>query len=212
MLAAMICAAAADQPVVAATTQDAHAIQIDVRATVERVPDLAVVTLGVTGDASDSETALARHSQNVLRILAAIREAGIPAREVEQARPLVQPLYETWVEGNQERQGERIGYRANTRITLSLHDIPRAGRAIQAILRAGATYIDRIAFRLNDDHQAAARAEARAAAIATLCRQPLEVGAGCGNAARPDPCGGRLATAVPTANIFVFGCVRWAAA
>ena len=111
---------------------------------------------------------------------------------------LRQQLYETWVEGNQERQGERIGYRANTRITLSLHDIERAGRAIQAILRAGATYIDGIAFRLNDDHQAVARAEARAAAIPTLCRQPLELGAGCGNAARPDPCGrGRSVTAVP---------------
>ena len=38
-------------------------------------------------------------------------------------------------------------------------------------------------------------------AICMLCRQILEVGAVCLNWARTDLCGGRLATAVPTANI-----------
>src|ERR1700731_4609000 len=33
-----------------------------------------------------------------------------------------------------------------------------------------------------------------------LCRQTPEVGAGCGKPARPDLCGGRPATDVPTAN------------
>jgi retron-type reverse transcriptase len=37
-------------------------------------------------------------------------------------------------------------------------------------------------------------------AAAALCRQTLEVGAVCPNRARTDLCGGRLATAVPTAN------------
>jgi hypothetical protein len=37
-------------------------------------------------------------------------------------------------------------------------------------------------------------------AAAALCRQTLEVGAVCPNWARTDLCGGRLATAVPTAN------------
>src|SRR4249920_2949267 len=36
-------------------------------------------------------------------------------------------------------------------------------------------------------------------AAAALCRQTLEVGAVCPNWARTDLCGGRLATAVPTA-------------
>jgi hypothetical protein len=37
-------------------------------------------------------------------------------------------------------------------------------------------------------------------AAAALCRQTLEVGAVCPNWARTDLCGGRLVTAVPTAN------------
>lgn len=90
LLIATTCVAAADE-----RSPDANTIQVDIRATVERAPDLAVVTLGVTGDAPDRETTLARHSQNVLRILAVIREAGIPAREVEQAQLVVLPLNET---------------------------------------------------------------------------------------------------------------------
>ena len=39
----------------------------------------------------------------------------------------------------------------------------------------------------------------RHAAKPAVCRQTPEVGAGCGNSARPDLCGGRPATAVPTA-------------
>ena len=38
-------------------------------------------------------------------------------------------------------------------------------------------------------------------AACTLCRQALKVGAVCGKSARTDLCGGRLATAVPTANV-----------
>ena len=46
-----------------------------------------------------------------------------------------------------------------------------------------------------------ARARLRADALAkwARCRQAPEVGAGCGNSARPDLCGGRLVIGVPTA-------------
>ena len=40
----------------------------------------------------------------------------------------------------------------------------------------------------------------RQAAKRSPCRQTPEVGAGCGKSARPDLCGGRPATDVPTAN------------
>jgi uncharacterized protein YggE len=141
-------------------------IQIDVDGTVERPPDFAAVTLGVTGDAADSDTALARHSENVLRILAAIRETGVPAKDIEQQRPLVRPLYETWVEDNREYQGAQTGFRASTRIVLTLRDMARAGSTIQSVIRSGATYIEAIEFQLDPDRLAAAKAEARAGAIA----------------------------------------------
>jgi uncharacterized protein YggE len=145
-------------------------IQIDVDGTAERRPDIASVTLGVTGDAADRDTALARHSENVLRILGTIREAGVPAKDIEQLRPRVSPLFETWVENHQEYRGAQTGFRASTRIVLTLRDMDRAGRVIQTVIHAGANYIDAIEFQLAPDRQAAAQAEARAEAIAKARR------------------------------------------
>jgi uncharacterized protein YggE len=145
-------------------------IQIDVDGTAERRPDIAVVTLGVTGDAGDSDTALARHSENVLRILDTIREAGVPAKDIEQERPRVWPLYETWVEEYREYRGAQTGFRASTPIVLTLRDMARAGSIIQSVIRSGASYIDAIEFQLVPDRLAPARAEARAGAIAKAQR------------------------------------------
>ncbi len=156
-------------------------IQVDLQGTVERVPDFAVVTLGIAGDATDKDDALARHSENVLRILAAIREAGVAAKDIEQQRPLVRPLYETWVEDKQEYKGARTGFRASTRIVLMLRDMAHAGSVIQSVIRSGATYIETIEFQLTEDRKAAARAEARANAISKAerfaRRSAQEVGA-----------------------------------
>jgi uncharacterized protein YggE len=148
-------------------------IQIDAEAAVERVPDLAVVTIGVTGEAPDDQTALVRHSENLLHILGTIREAGVAAKDVAQVRPFMEPRYESWIEDGQHRRGARIGFRVTTFITLPLHDVRHAGSVIQAVARAGANVISGINFKLNDERQANARAEARAAAIALAERLAL---------------------------------------
>jgi uncharacterized protein YggE len=183
---------------------DSALIQIDLEGTVERTPDLAAVTLGVTGDGETSDTALASHSENVLRILATIREAGVATKDIEQLRPLVRPLYETWVEDNREYQRARIGYRASTRIVLTLRDMTRAGNVIQSVIRSGATYIEAIEFQLTPDRLAAAQAEARASAIGKAERLALrfaqETGASgviLDSAGEPPPSGGEADMFIP---------------
>jgi uncharacterized protein len=161
--------------------EDAPYIQIDTEASVRRVPDLAIVTLGITGDAADGQTALGRHSENILRILATVRKAGILAKDVRQDRPYVAPYFESWVEENQLHEGKRLGFQATTRITLTLSDITNAGGIVQTVVHAGATYVESITFELNGPRHAAARAEARAEAIALAerfaMRSAQEIGA-----------------------------------
>jgi uncharacterized protein YggE len=165
----------------AAASEDAPYIQIDTEGSVRQAPDLAIVTLGITGDAADSQTALKRHSEAILRLLAIMREAGVPARDIVQERPYVAPYFESWIEDNQLHEGRRLGFRATTRVTLTLRDMASAGRTIQTVMHAGATYIDSITFELNPEHHAAARAEARAQALAQAerlaVRSAREIGA-----------------------------------
>jgi uncharacterized protein len=160
-----------EQPGLAANRQPT--IQIDAEAAVERIPDLAVVMIGVTGEAPDDQTALVRHSENLLRILGTIREAGVAAKDVAQMRPSMEPRYESWIEDGQHRRGARIGFRVTTFITLTLHDVRHAGSVIQAVARSGVNVISGINFKLNDERQASARAEARAEAIALAERLAL---------------------------------------
>lgn len=164
-------------------THDQPIIQIDTSAAVERFPDVAVVKLGVSGDARDDQTALARNSENVLRLLAVIREAGVPAKDIEQERTSVRPHYQIRIEDGQEQLVARAGFRAATYITLTLRDMTSAGAIIQAVIRAGANFISQIAFQLTSERRAEARAEARAAAIAfaeRLARQSAQAAGGSG--------------------------------
>jgi uncharacterized protein YggE len=179
-------------------------IQIDLEESVQRTPDFAVVTLGITGDAAQRDDALTQHYENVLRILAVIREAGVPAKDVRQDRPLVGPVYETWVEDHLEYKGQMTGFRASTRIVLTLRDMGRAGRVIQSVVHSGATYIETVEFQLAPDQQAEARAEARTNAIAKAVRLAAKAayktgakGAELVSAGEPPPEGGEADLAIP---------------
>jgi uncharacterized protein len=171
--AALVLAASLSVPAIAESgpdLPDEATIQIDLEESVQRTPDFAVVTLGITGDAAERDDALKQHYENVLRILAVIREAGVPAKDIRQDRPLVGPVYETWVEDHREYKGQMTGFRASTRIVLTLRDLSRAGSVIQSVVHSGATYIEAVEFQLAPDRQAEARAEARANAIAKAGR------------------------------------------
>jgi uncharacterized protein len=162
---------------------DQPAIQIDTSAAVERFPDVAEVKLGVSGDAPDDQGALARNSENLLHLLAVIRNVGVLAKDIEQQRTSVGPLYQVRIEGGQQQLGERVGFRATTYVTLTLRDMPRAGSVIQAAIRAGANIISQIEFQLTSERRAEARAEARASAIAfaeRLARQSAQAAGGSG--------------------------------
>jgi uncharacterized protein len=164
-------------------THDQAIIQIDTSAAVERFPDVAEVRLGVSGDAPDDETALARNNENVLRILAVIREAGVPAKDIEQKRSSIRALHQARIEGGREQLGVRAGFRATTYITLTLRNMTSAGTIIQAVIRAGANLITQIEFQLTSERRAEARADARAAAIAfaeRLARQSAQAAGGSG--------------------------------
>jgi uncharacterized protein len=182
----------------------AGTIQIDLEESVQRAPNFAVVTLGISGEAAERNDALKQHYENVLRILAVIREAGVPAKDIRQDRPLAGPVYETWVENHLEYKGQMTGFRASTRIVLTLRDLSRAGRVIQSVVHSGATYIEAVEFQLAPDQQAEARAEARANAIAKAGRLAVKAahktgakGATLVSAGEPPPEGGEADLAIP---------------
>lgn len=125
-----------------------------------RTPDLATIRAGVVTQAPSAAAALAENSQRMARVLAALRRAGVAARDVQTAQVGLQPQY---------RYGENLppvitGYQASNSVAIRFRDVSRSGAILDALVTAGVNQIDGPSLTL--DRPEAALDEARADAIA----------------------------------------------
>ena len=123
-------------------------------------PDLADLRLGVTITAPSVESARAATSSTLAAVMARLKATGIEDRDLQTSVVSVSPQYDYSREGAPPRLA---GYTFSNLVDAVIRDIERVGEAIDAALTAGATNVDRIAFRAAD--QSAAEREAREAAV-----------------------------------------------
>ena len=102
--------------------------------TVKSVPDEAQMSFGVQTEASTSQEALARNSAQMERVLAALKAAGIAEQDIRTEDVSVWPKYDTM---GQEGQA----YTARNSVTVTIHELDRAGAVIDSATRAGANEV-----------------------------------------------------------------------
>jgi uncharacterized protein YggE len=102
--------------------------------TVKAVPDEAQMSFGVQTEAATSREALARNSTQMERVLAALRAAGIAEKDIQTQDVSVWPRYDTTGE-------EAEGYTARNSVTVTIHELDKAGAVIDAATRAGANEV-----------------------------------------------------------------------
>jgi uncharacterized protein YggE len=129
-------------------------------------PDLAELRLGVTITAPSVESARTANSATLASIIARLKALGIGDRDLQTSIVSVSPQYDYSREGAPPRL---VGYQFSNLVAAVIRDIERVGEAIDAALTAGATNVDRIAFRAADPSPA--EREAREAAIADARRR-----------------------------------------
>ena len=133
----------------------------------EAVPDLATITAGVETRADTAADALARNSEAMAAVLAAIEAAGVARRDVQTSQLSISPVYEPYSEGAPEAQ-KVAGYEAANMVTIRVRDVARLGATVDAVTGAGANRIFGIGFDVSDPKPTldAARREAVADARA----------------------------------------------
>lgn len=142
-------------------------------------PDLAVVRLGVHAQEKEAAAAQGRVNETMQKVIAAIRQAGVPAEQVQTSGLSLHPIYShrqprPTDDGPQE---PRItGYRAEITVTARLKDLKRAGPVIDAALNAGANTLQGISFELQDDTQAKAAALRQAVQSAQVKARAMAAG------------------------------------
>lgn len=150
--------AAAQQPV---AVQAISGTRLDVVATGEttRVPDIATISAGVVTRAPTATQAISQNAQQMERVIAALRRAGIAERDIQTSSISLNPEY---------RYGENqpptlTGYQASNQVSVRFRDIAETGAILDALVAQGANQIN--GPMLSIDEPEAALDEARRDAI-----------------------------------------------
>jgi uncharacterized protein YggE len=158
--AALPSTAAAQQSTI---TQTIAGTRLDINATgeVTRVPDVAVISAGVVSRASTAVAALQDTADRMDRVLAALKRAGIEARDIQTSNVNLNPEYRY----PENQSPQLVGYTASNSVTVRFRDIRSSGKILDALVAQGANQINGPS--LTVDKPEAALDEARAKAIAS---------------------------------------------
>lgn len=125
-------------------------------------PDMATITLGVTQRAPTAAEAMAATNDAMTKVIAAIKSAGIDARQIETSNLSLAPQY-TYVPNEPQRL---TGYQASNQVTVTVLELARIGPVADAVVAAGATNVGEISFGLRS--RVPAENTARLAAVKAL--------------------------------------------
>jgi len=116
-------------------------------ATVTAKPDRAQVTIGVASRASTASAAATQNAEDSTKLMAAIKQALGNGGDVKTSGYSLSPQYEY----PQNHVPKLSGYEDSNTVTVTVDDLPRVGKVIDAATSTGATNINGISFLLKDD-------------------------------------------------------------
>ena len=138
---------------------DGTLLSISAHAEASRVPDVATLSAGVVTQSTDANTAMRDNAAQMDKVMAAIRAAGIEARDVQTAGVNVHPQYD-YRDGSTPRI---TGYQASNTVNVTVRDIGELGDVLDALVASGANQVHGPSFDVDDKD--GAYDEARRAAL-----------------------------------------------
>ncbi|HEY2384084.1 MAG TPA: SIMPL domain-containing protein [Terriglobia bacterium] len=110
------------------------------------VPDEAIIRLGIVRQATAAEAAQQQANSVAQEILKAISAAGVPSKDVQTARLVLSPVY------NSRNAEQRIvSYNAANTVSIRLDNLGIVGNVVDAGLKAGANQLEGVQFRLKNE-------------------------------------------------------------
>ena len=192
-----------------ATTMTAHAqtlasvgalsdgtlLNVSAQAEARRVPDVATISAGVVTQAADGNTAMRQNAEQMAKVMAAIKAAGIAEKDIQTSGISLNPQYRY-----AENQAPSItGYQASNTVNLKVRDITRLGKVLDSLAAQGANQINGPSFQIDqpepvyDEARLAAlkkakdRAETYARALGLNVRRIVSISEAGGGGFRPMP-------------------------
>jgi uncharacterized protein YggE len=110
----------------------AGGITVSGTGTVTSMPDEAEFSLGVQTNGSTAREALAKNSEEMHRVIAALGSAGVERRDIKTQDVSVSPSY---------AEDQVSGFSARNSVTVTIRKLSKAGEVIDAASNAGANEI-----------------------------------------------------------------------
>lgn len=146
----MSSAHAQTSPAIAGVSADGTLLSVSAMAEARRVPDIATVSTGVVTQGADANAAMRSNAEQMSKVVAAIRAAGIAERDVQTSGLNLMPQYHYT-----ENQPPRItGYQASNNVNIVVRDIGRVGKLLDALVATGANQISGPSFDVDDKESA----------------------------------------------------------
>jgi uncharacterized protein YggE len=125
-------------------------------------PDQATITVGVQVTDATAEAAMQDDAARMTSVMAALRAAGLPDKDVQTSNISLQAQY-TYV---QDQPPKLTGYQASNDVVITVEDLTKLGPVIDAVTASGANQVNGISFGLKD--ATAPEDRARLAAVKAL--------------------------------------------
>lgn len=135
-------------------------ISVTGRGSVEMVPDMATISIGVQEQAQEAAEAMSAASRAVAAILTRLDAAGIAPRDVQTDNLSLQPVWSRSSTNN--RDPRIIGFVARNTLTIRVRDLDILGATLDAVVQDGANTFNGLNFSVQDPEPAIARARAAA--------------------------------------------------
>ncbi|MFC6839728.1 SIMPL domain-containing protein [Xanthomonas theicola] len=177
-----------------AVPADGTLLNIAAQAEAKRAPDVATLSAGVVTQASDGAAAMRQNAEQMTKVLAAVRAAGIADRDVQTSGVSLNPQYKY-----ADNQAPQItGYQASNTVNLKVRDVAKLGKVLDALAAQGANQINGPTFEIDDPEplyeqargdalkKAQVRAQAYAKSLSLRVRRIVSISEG-GGGVRPVP-------------------------
>src|SRR5207302_7746876 len=107
-----------------AQTTEPPSITVSGSADVRAVPDVGMVQLGVTSRASNAQAAMAQNNDLMAKVVAALKQLGIPDTDLQTSYVNLSPVYNNPPPQNPPLL---IGFEANNVLAARLRDLTKLG-------------------------------------------------------------------------------------
>lgn len=150
-------------PAQAEDTKLVRSITLTGHGEVRAAPDMAIVTVGVLSSAPSAREALDANTKSMEAIFAALKQAGVDAKDQQTANFAVNPRYDYGQ--NNGLPPKMVGYDVSNNVTVTVRKLESLGAVLDQVVSSGSNQINGVSFQVSKPEPA--MDEARRLAVAS---------------------------------------------